>query len=84
MDKELRKVKFTLERIRATIGDLESGGENAEEIMKERIGFFYGFGNFPFFDDEHCLHDQCMGIVEEKSTGKVYNVLPEKIQFINE
>lgn len=37
---DLRKVKFTLEQFKGTIGDYESAGENADEIMKERTGVF--------------------------------------------
>ena len=80
---DLRKVKFTLERFKGTIGDYESAGEDADEIMKERTGIFHCWGNAPFYDaGTQTLHDKTVGIVEEDATGKVYEVKPEFITFL--
>lgn len=79
----LRKVKFTLEQFKGTIGDYESVGENADEIMKERTGVFYCWGNEPVYDAEESKYRDCtFGIVEEESTGKVYQVKPKFITFL--
>lgn len=78
----LRKVLFTLERFHGTIGDYESAGDSAEEIMKQREGYFHTWGNVPFWDaQESKWRDHIFAIVEESDTGKVYNVKPEFLTF---
>ncbi|CCY80938.1 unknown [Prevotella sp. CAG:1185] len=80
---DLRKVKFTLEQFNGTIGDYESAGENAENVMKERTGVFYCWGNEPIFDSvTGTYHDRTIGVVEEYSTGKVYHVIPKFMTFL--
>lgn len=80
---DLRKVKFTLEQFNGTIGDYESAGENADEIIKERTGVFHCWGNEPFYDAEVSnFRDRTVGIIEEDATGKVYHVIPQFITFL--
>lgn len=39
---------------------------DANEVIKERIGFFHCFGNEPFYDAEaQCLRDLTVGIIED-------------------
>ena len=84
----MRKVKFTLETLKMDLEDLGyfvgEPDKDAEEILKERVGFFHCFGNEPYYDSEAgCFRDQMMGIVEEESSGKVYHVIPQFITFVS-
>lgn len=39
---------------------------DANEVIKERIGFFHCFVNEPFYDAEaQCLRDLTVGIIED-------------------
>jgi hypothetical protein len=80
---DLRKGSFTLAIPNASIGDYESGNENAEKKMKERKGFFHEWGVHICHDSENGrLLESSIGIVEEENTGKVYEVLPKNIIFL--
>ena len=78
-----RNVKFTLEKPGVAVGDYDDMPQNdVEEITKERDGYFHLFGNVPFYDaTTNSFHDRIMAIVEEKTTGKIYNIYPEKLTF---
>lgn len=83
---KLRKVRFTLERLELSLGNygffVGEPDSDANEVIKERIGFFHCFGNEPFYDHEaQCLRDLMVGIVEEESTGHVYHVIPQFMTF---
>lgn len=80
MDK-IRKVKFSLAQPGLSIMDY---GDEADEKLKERDGLFHIFGNEPFWDaNEGKYRDRIVGVVEEVSTGKIYEVYPEMVQFVN-
>lgn len=82
---KLRKVKFTLEHFNGTIGDYESAGVSAEEIMKQRDGLFHTWGNECYWDSEKGTYQNCtVAIVEEIGTGKVYQVCPRFMRFVQE
>ena len=55
---------------------------DANEVIKERIGFFHCFGNEPYYDAEaQCFRDLMVGIVEEETTGQVFHVIPQFMTF---
>lgn len=82
-EKKLRKVKFNLNNNECDCGDFVHESK-VEELLKERYGWFHGFGNCLYRD---ITEGQCvtmfMGIVEEENTGRVYQVIPKNIEFIN-
>lgn len=59
--------------------------EDGADKMKERYGFFHCFGNHLSWDAENSQYlNRVVGVVEEESTGKVYEVYPETITFIKQ
>lgn len=77
---ELRKIKFSFAIPGHSIMDY---GEEAEEKLKERDGYLHFIGNEPFWDAvESKWRDRIVAVVEELSTGKVYDVYPQMITFV--
>ncbi len=77
---ELRKVHFNLNEQNLTIGDL--GYEDSEGIMKDRQGLFHRWGENMIYDsDQEKFIQTTVAIVEEVSTGKVFEVAPRCIVF---
>lgn len=82
-EKKLRKVKFNLNNNELNYGELVNE-QNGEELSRDRYGWFHGFGNCLYRDiTEGQIITMFMGIVEEENTGRVYQVLPKNIEFIN-
>lgn len=80
MKEELRKVIFNLNEQNLSIGDLES--EDSNDIMEERQGFFHCFGNVIFYDSQQERNlTKKVAIIEEISTGKVFEIAPHCIRF---
>lgn len=80
---ELKKVWFTLERFHGAMFDYEMNGQSADEVMKKRDGIFHCWGNELIWDAEASVwRERVIGVVEEETTGKVYQVIPECITFI--
>lgn len=81
---ELRRIKFSLAIPGQSIMDYDADNpEDKADKMKERYGFFHCFGNHLSWDAENSQYlNRVVGIVEEESTGKVYEVYPETITFI--
>ena len=76
----LRKVIFTLAQPGLSIMDY---GDEAEEKLKEREGFFHKLGDSPIWNpEENKWIERTVGIVEEVATGKVHTVYPEMITFV--
>ena len=82
---KLRLVRYSIKPFGGSIGDFESGGHDANELMQERKGWFHTWGNAPFYDAETSTwHDKTVAIVEEKETGKIHKVQPEFLNFVEE
>ena len=84
-EKKLRLVRYSTKPFDGSIGDFESGGEDYEELTKEREGWFHSWGNAPFYDPHtEIWHDKTVAIIEEKGTGKIHKVQPDFLTFISE
>lgn len=83
---QLREIKFSLAEPGFSIMDYDPSDMSVGlEKTKERDGFFHCFGNKLVWDAEKsCWRDQAIAIVEEKISGKVYEVFPETVTFINQ
>ena len=75
---KFREVIFTVEA--PSTGCSFDGYEYEPEKKK---GYFYQLSNRPIYDREAYRYvDQTLAIIEEISTGKMYEILPEWIQFV--
>lgn len=83
---EHRKVKFSLAEPGLSLMDYDTDDLSVgAEKTKERNGLFHTFGNSPFWDSEKGeWRNKIVGIVEELSTGKVYEVNPQMIRFVKQ
>lgn len=81
----LRKVNFYLEKDPG-LGLLDEGTEEEQKELQENIklrhGAFHVWGN-EIITIENENYQNTYAIVEELETGKVFQVAPKNIQFIN-
>ena len=80
MNDKLKHVRFTLNEGHFAIGDLEIN--DSDDLLKERDGLFHRWGDVCFYNQENqSFLTKTVGIVEEKSTGIVFEVSPHCIIF---
>ena len=81
MKNELRKVLFNLNEQDLSFGDL--GFDDPDNIMEERQGYFHRWGDVIVNDatQERNLQ-KTVAIIEEMSTGNVYEVAPHCVKYI--
>ena len=86
MEKEkLRKVTFRLSYPSGFKPDqTEEEVKEQKEQEKERCGYFHEWAPTSEGSENEVFHVRKVGIVEEECTGKVFCVVPELIQFIDE
>ena len=77
---ELRKVKFNLNEQNLNLGDVDY--EDKDGFLEERSGYFHRWGDVIKYDPTLTHNIQkTVAIVEEKATGKVYEVAPHCVKF---
>lgn len=76
----MRKIKFSLDRLKLAYDDYTDG--EGKKLIEERDGYFHEWGKEITKVDNISL-ELSIGIVEEISSGKVFQVLPNKVIFIN-
>lgn len=80
MEDKLRKVSFNLNGQNLNYGDLDYN--DSEGIMKERQGEFHRWGDTTTYDSqEQKMFQKTVAIVEEISTGQIYEIAPHCLKF---
>lgn len=80
MKEELRKVIFNLNDQNLTLGDMEFN--DSKGVMEERHGFFHCWGNVELYNpEEGNIKLKTVAIVEEATTGRIFEVAPKCMSY---
>ena len=76
----LRKVLFNLNEQGLSLGDLDFNDSNG--ITEERRGYFHRWGDVVQYDSQsEKSFSKTVAIVEEDTSGKIFEVAPHCIKF---